>query len=166
MIKPWWIWAHWISPLSYAQNAVTVNEFTATRWQKVGVLILREVKLSIEKHLGVQVYLISMGDVPSSLGNHTIGYNILTTRHYPTHDYWYWLGVGVLFLYALLFNNIVTVALAYLKPLKKAKAIVPSDNSKDNDNGGKSSLSQSDSSPYQYTACLVSSTVNEPLLSQ
>ncbi|KAL6218461.1 hypothetical protein ACLB2K_011674 [Fragaria x ananassa] len=34
-IKPWWEWAFWISPLSYAQRAVSVNEFTAVRWLKV-----------------------------------------------------------------------------------------------------------------------------------
>lgn len=33
-IKGWWIWAYWISPLSYAQNAVSVNEFLASRWQE------------------------------------------------------------------------------------------------------------------------------------
>jgi hypothetical protein len=33
-IKPWWVWGYWISPLSYAQNAIAVNEFTAPRWRK------------------------------------------------------------------------------------------------------------------------------------
>lgn len=35
MIKPWWIWAYWVSPLSYGQNAISVNEFTARRWMEV-----------------------------------------------------------------------------------------------------------------------------------
>lgn len=35
MIKPWWIWGYWLSPLTYGQRAITVNEFTATRWMKV-----------------------------------------------------------------------------------------------------------------------------------
>ena len=39
-IHPWWIWGYWISPLSYAQNAIAVNEFLAPRWRKVRVLIL------------------------------------------------------------------------------------------------------------------------------
>lgn len=34
-VHPWWIWGYWISPLSYAQNAITVNEFLAPRWDKV-----------------------------------------------------------------------------------------------------------------------------------
>eukprot|EP00253_Pinus_taeda_P036215 PITA_36215 len=44
-IKGWWIWGYWLSPLSYAQNAVAVNEFLATRWQKpnyeIGVKLLK-----------------------------------------------------------------------------------------------------------------------------
>lgn len=35
MIKPWWVWAFWVSPLSYAQGAISVNEFTAKRWTEV-----------------------------------------------------------------------------------------------------------------------------------
>ena len=37
-IKGWWIWGYWISPLMYAQNGIAVNEFLATRWQKVSKL--------------------------------------------------------------------------------------------------------------------------------
>ncbi|KAH9560799.1 hypothetical protein CY35_06G126700 [Sphagnum magellanicum] len=32
-IHPWWIWGYWISPLTYAQNAIAVNEFLAPRWK-------------------------------------------------------------------------------------------------------------------------------------
>lgn len=35
MIKPWWLWGYWLSPLNYGQRAVSVNEFTATRWMGV-----------------------------------------------------------------------------------------------------------------------------------
>jgi hypothetical protein len=35
-IKPWWIWGYWSSPLTYAQTSITVNEFLAPRWMKVG----------------------------------------------------------------------------------------------------------------------------------
>lgn len=37
-IKPWWIWGYWVSPLSYAQSAITVNEFFAPRWAIVCLL--------------------------------------------------------------------------------------------------------------------------------
>ncbi|PON63000.1 ABC transporter-like [Parasponia andersonii] len=92
MIKPWWVWAFWVSPLTYGQRAISVNEFTATRWMERSVLV-----------------------------NSTVGYNILQSHSLPVGDYWYWLGVGVLLLYALLFNNIVTVALTYLNRKSKSE---------------------------------------------
>ncbi|XP_031399616.1 ABC transporter G family member 31 [Punica granatum] len=98
VIKPWWVWGFWVSPLSYAQRAVSVNEFTATRWTE-----------------------------KSAVGNSAIGYNVLQSHGLPSGDYWYWLGVGVLIAYALLFNNLVTLALAYLNPLSKAQTVIPTD---------------------------------------
>ncbi|KAL4610177.1 hypothetical protein ACB092_08G033000 [Castanea dentata] len=95
MIKSWWVWGFWVSPLSYGQRAISVNEFTATRWME-----------------------------RSAFGNNTVGHNILTLHSIPTEDYWYWIGVGVLLAYALLFSNIVTLALTYLNPLRKAKTVM------------------------------------------
>ncbi|KAF8658462.1 hypothetical protein HU200_058914 [Digitaria exilis] len=48
-LNKWWIWGYWTSPMMYAQNAVSVNEFLGRSWQKVlpgsteplGVLILK-----------------------------------------------------------------------------------------------------------------------------
>lgn len=95
MIKPWWVWAFWVSPLSYGQRAISVNEFTASRWMERSVI-----------------------------ANNTVGYNILNSHSLPTGDYWYWIGVGVLLLYAVLFNNIVTLALTYLNPFRKAQTVI------------------------------------------
>lgn len=39
-IPVWWRWAYWISPLSYAFNAITVNELFAPRWMKKMVILL------------------------------------------------------------------------------------------------------------------------------
>lgn len=58
MIKPWWIWGYWLSPLTYGQRAITVNEFTASRWMK-----------------------------KSAIGNNTVGYNILVSNNLPVDDY-------------------------------------------------------------------------------
>ncbi|KAF6153601.1 hypothetical protein GIB67_027468 [Kingdonia uniflora] len=93
MIKPWWTWAFWLSPLSYAQRAISVNEFTATRWME-----------------------------RSKYANSTVGYNVLHSHGLPTEDYWYWLGVGAMLGYAIIFNIVVTLALAYLNPLQNAYA--------------------------------------------
>ncbi|KAE8039264.1 hypothetical protein FH972_011692 [Carpinus fangiana] len=103
MMKPWYVWAFWLSPLSYGQSAISVNEFTATRWME-----------------------------RSAIGNDTVGYNVLKSHSLPTSDYWYWVGVGVLLLYAFLFNNIVTLALAYLNPLQKVQTVIPHDDTEEN----------------------------------
>ncbi|CAI0467872.1 unnamed protein product [Linum tenue] len=98
MVKPWWAWAFWISPLTYAQRAISVNEFGAERWMK-----------------------------SSTFGNGTIGHNVLNNHSLTTDDRWYWLGVGVLLTYALFLNVIATLALAFLHPLKKHQALHPGD---------------------------------------
>ncbi|KAH8520242.1 hypothetical protein H0E87_001633, partial [Populus deltoides] len=71
----------------------------------------------------------------SSFGNNTVGNNILYQHSLPSSDYWYWIGVGVLLLYALLFNIIVTWALTYLNPLTKARTVAPADVTQENSDG-------------------------------
>lgn len=34
-IPDWWLWGYWFSPLMYAQNAASVNEFLGRSWIKV-----------------------------------------------------------------------------------------------------------------------------------
>ncbi|XP_061988335.1 ABC transporter G family member 31-like [Rosa rugosa] len=97
-IKPWWQWAFWVSPLSYGQRALSINEFTAVRWIKI-----------------------------APLTNRTIGQNVLQEHNIPNGDYWYWIGVGGLLAYALLFNCRVTLALTYLNPLRKYQTVLPLD---------------------------------------
>ncbi|CAN0916650.1 ABC transporter G family member 31 [Linum grandiflorum] len=105
MMKPWWVWASWLSPLTYGQRAISVNEFSADRWQQMA---------------------------PS--GNITVGREVLHQFSLPPGDYWYWIGVGVLILFTLFFNIMITVALAYLHPLKRAQTINPID---DDENSSK-----------------------------
>ncbi|KAK4412483.1 ABC transporter G family member 31 [Sesamum alatum] len=102
MIKPWWVWGFWVSPLSYGQRAISVNEFTATRWME-----------------------ISAGGIP-------VGDRLLQLHSLPNDGYWYWLGVGVLLAYALFFNITVTAALAYLNPIRKSQTICPPDDDLEN----------------------------------
>lgn len=37
-IPNWWIWGNWVSPLMYAQEAASVNEFLGHSWDKVRVI--------------------------------------------------------------------------------------------------------------------------------
>nr|CAB3456843.1 unnamed protein product [Digitaria exilis] len=85
-VKKWWIWGYWISPLMYAQNAISVNEFLGDSWNKV---------------------------LPNS--TEPLGKQILESRGLFPEAKWYWIGVGALFGYVLLFNILYTVCLTFLK---------------------------------------------------
>ncbi|KAL3008127.1 hypothetical protein AAZX31_07G014600 [Glycine max] len=84
-MKSWWIWGYWISPLMYEQNTIMVNEFLGNNWNRF---------------------------TPNS--NKTLGIQILESRGYFTHEYWYWIGIGALIGFMFLFNIIYTLALTYL----------------------------------------------------
>ncbi|KAG0616226.1 hypothetical protein M758_5G099800 [Ceratodon purpureus] len=93
-IHPWWIWGFWISPLTYAQNAIAVNEFLADRWNKP--------------------------PTPGPFSNApTLGQQVLLSRGLFDRGYWYWLGIGVLLGYSILFNCLYCFFLKVLNPLGK-----------------------------------------------
>ncbi|BBN19277.1 ATP-binding cassette, subfamily G (WHITE), member 2, PDR [Marchantia polymorpha subsp. ruderalis] len=94
-IKPWWIWGYWISPLSYAQNAVDVNEFLAPQWNK---------------------------PIPGI--NDSLGVTFLKSSGVFPRGRWFWIGVGVNLGYALLFNVLFTLAITYLNPLGRSQAVI------------------------------------------
>ncbi|KAK1589123.1 hypothetical protein Q3G72_030665 [Acer saccharum] len=121
MIKPWWVWGFWVSPLSYGQCAISVNEFGASRWNE-----------------------------KSAIGNNTVGYNILQANSLPSGDNWYWIGVGVLLLYSLLFNGLVTIALAYLNPLRTSRTVIPLDAEEENSAGEGVTSQKSESITRSY----------------
>ncbi|XP_020585995.1 pleiotropic drug resistance protein 2-like isoform X2 [Phalaenopsis equestris] len=101
-IQPWWIWAYWLSPMMYGQNAIAINEFLDPRWGKPNNAII--------------------------INESTIGKAILKSRAMFVNGYWYWISIGVLFGYTLLFNICFLLALIYLNPIKNSKAIILSEN--------------------------------------
>ncbi|TVU03324.1 hypothetical protein EJB05_51147, partial [Eragrostis curvula] len=88
-IKKWWIWGYWVSPLSYAQNAISTNEFLGNSWNKPST-------------------------VPGR--NETLGISVLKDRGMFTEAKWYWIGFGALVGYTLLFNLLYTVSLSVFDP--------------------------------------------------
>ncbi|CAI7754317.1 unnamed protein product [Closterium sp. NIES-53] len=94
-IPPWWIWAYWMSPLAYAQNALAVNEFKAPRWQVL---------------------------VPGS--NMTMGDIVLMSRSLPTDDSWRWIGIGAFVGFILVFNSLTILALTFLNPYAAEQQVV------------------------------------------
>nr|GEV68171.1 ABC transporter G family member 32 [Tanacetum cinerariifolium] len=102
-IPSWWIWGFWISPLMYAQNAVSVNEFHGHSWDK-------------------RVNQSTM----------TLGERVLRARSIFPQTYWYWIGLGALLGYTILFNGLFTIFLSYLNPLGGSQTVV-SEERKDKD---------------------------------
>ncbi|KAM7459437.1 hypothetical protein LguiA_036431 [Lonicera macranthoides] len=95
-IPCWWIWGYWFSPLMYAQNAASVNEFLGNSW---------------DKKAGNQTNL-------------SLGGMLLKVRSLSPESYWYWIGVGALFGYTILFNVLFTFFLTYLNPLGKQQVVI------------------------------------------
>ncbi|CAL5352643.1 unnamed protein product [Camellia sinensis] len=95
-IKPWMIWGYYISPMMYGQNAIAINEFLDKRWNTP----------------------IIVGHEP------TIGKIILKGRGLYQEEYWYWICIGALLAYSLLFNGLFIAALTYLNPFGDSKAVI------------------------------------------
>ncbi|KAJ4718242.1 Pleiotropic drug resistance ABC transporter [Melia azedarach] len=122
-IKKWWIWAYWISPMMYGQNAIVANEFLGHSWNKV---------------------------LPNK--NQTLGAEILTSRGFYAHAYWYWLGVGATIGFILLFNFGFTLALTFLNPFEKPIAVITEEsesNENDNRSGGTIQLTEASNSSHK-----------------
>ncbi|MCO5557016.1 hypothetical protein L7F22_010571 [Adiantum nelumboides] len=102
-IRKWWIWAYWISPVMYGQNSLVINEFLADRWNK---------------------------PYNGSIAAHTVGTAVLKARGFFTEEHWYWICIGALMGYAVLFNALFTLALTYLNPLSKPQSILINEDSK------------------------------------
>ncbi|PUZ56872.1 hypothetical protein GQ55_5G378200 [Panicum hallii var. hallii] len=85
-----------ISPLMYAQNAISTTEFTAHRWNKI---------------------------VPGS--TESLGTTVLKSRGLFFEAKWYWIGLGALVGYIFLFNGLCTAAFAYFKSPGRTYSSVP-----------------------------------------
>uniref|UniRef100_A0A7N1A9M9 ABC transporter domain-containing protein n=1 Tax=Kalanchoe fedtschenkoi TaxID=63787 RepID=A0A7N1A9M9_KALFE len=93
-VKVWWIWGYWCSPLMYAQNAIAVNEFLGHSWNKI-------INGSTE----------------------TLGVQVMKSRGFFPEAYWYWIGLGALVGFVVLFNAAFAAALHFLNPYGKSQSI-------------------------------------------
>ncbi|KAF8657997.1 hypothetical protein HU200_059457 [Digitaria exilis] len=126
-VKKWWIWGYWISPLMYVQNAIVVNEFLGHSWHKI---------------------------VNNSISNETLGVQILKSHGFFSEAKWYWIGLGAMLGFTLLFNSLFTLALKFLEPYGKSHPSISEEilNEKDANLNGKvlsGSLLVSGSSTHQ-----------------
>ncbi|CAM0949280.1 unnamed protein product [Alopecurus aequalis] len=90
-LNKFWMVGYWISPLMYAQNAISANEFTSHRWSKI---------LTGERE--------------------SLGTSVLKSRGLFVQAKWYWFGLGALIGYLFVFNGLYTAALTYFKSSGRA----------------------------------------------
>ncbi|XP_062156805.1 ABC transporter G family member 42-like [Alnus glutinosa] len=107
-IPVWWSWGHWVSPLSYGFNALTVNEMLSPRW-------MHKMASSNMTMLGVAV--LQKFDVPQ-------------------YKYWYWIGAAALLGFTVLFNVLFTLSLMYLNPLGEPHAVISEELANEQSNQG------------------------------
>ncbi|KAH7447520.1 hypothetical protein KP509_01G110200 [Ceratopteris richardii] len=99
-IPKWWLWGYWISPMMYGQNALSVNEFLAPRWN-----------------------IINNATTMSA----TVGKTVLNDHGIFANGQWIWIAALALIGFTGLYNVLFTMALAYLNPLGKAQANISED---------------------------------------
>uniref|UniRef100_J3MUY2 ABC transporter domain-containing protein n=1 Tax=Oryza brachyantha TaxID=4533 RepID=J3MUY2_ORYBR len=95
-LQTWLRWGHWASPFTYAQNAISLNEFLDKRWGK-------------EFHYE---------------NANTIGEAILKIRGLFIEWQWYWICLSVLFGFSVVFNILTIFALEFLNPPYKQKVSI------------------------------------------
>ncbi|KAI4365625.1 hypothetical protein MLD38_021591 [Melastoma candidum] len=100
-VGPWMIWGYYISPMMYGQNAIVLNEFLDKRW--------------------------SLPNMDPRYKEPTIGKVLLAARGYFIQDYWYWISVGALFGFTILYNVLFIAALTWLDPIGDSKNVVLND---------------------------------------
>ncbi|XP_078438732.1 pleiotropic drug resistance protein TUR2-like [Wolffia australiana] len=96
-LKKFWIWGYWSSPMMYAETAISVNEFLGHSWSMV-----------------------------VDVTGQTLGEAFLRIRGIYVDKNWYWIGVGALIGYTLLFNVLFILFLEWLG-LGKAQATISED---------------------------------------
>ncbi|TYI65456.1 hypothetical protein E1A91_D09G159800v1 [Gossypium mustelinum] len=103
-IEPWMIWGYYVSPMMYGQNAIVMNEFLDERW--------------------------NANNTDPRIDAPTVGKVLLKTRGFFTEEYWFWICVGALFAFSLVFNILFIGALTFLNPLGGSKAVVVNEDEK------------------------------------
>ncbi|TYI07196.1 hypothetical protein ES332_A10G210600v1, partial [Gossypium tomentosum] len=93
-MPPWLNWGFWLNPVSYGEIGMALNELLAPRWEKV------------------------------KSGNTSAGQETLENRGLNFDSSFYWLSVAALFGLTALFNVIFMLALTFLKPPGKSRAMV------------------------------------------
>ncbi|CAL0325454.1 unnamed protein product [Lupinus luteus] len=93
-LPSWLRWGFWLSPMSYGEIGITLNEFLAPRWQKI------------------------------QEGGITVGRKVLISHGLDFHANFYWISVGALLGFTVLFDFGFILALTYINQPKMSRALV------------------------------------------
>ncbi|XP_049379164.1 pleiotropic drug resistance protein 2-like isoform X2 [Solanum stenotomum] len=96
-LEPWMRWGYYISPMTYGQNAIAINEFLDERW--------------------------NTPNNDTRFSEPTVGKVLLKARSMYTSDYVFWLCVVALFAFSFLFNICFIFALTYLNPFGDSRSV-------------------------------------------
>ncbi|XP_073157366.1 ABC transporter G family member 39-like isoform X2 [Henckelia pumila] len=101
-LEPWLRWAYYLSPMSYGQNAIAMNEFLDKRW--------------------------SAPNTDPRFNETTVGKVLLQSRGFYTEGYMFWICVIALIAFSIIFNIFFIAALSFLNPLADSKTITMDEN--------------------------------------
>ncbi|KAL4636637.1 hypothetical protein ACB092_03G023300 [Castanea dentata] len=90
----WLKWGFWVSPITYGEMGLSLNEFLAPRWQKMLTT------------------------------NTTIGQEILESRGLNFDGYLYWISLSALFGFIIVFNIGYVLALTFLKSPGSSRVVI------------------------------------------
>ncbi|KAI3814151.1 hypothetical protein L1987_18898 [Smallanthus sonchifolius] len=124
--EPWMSWGFYASPMMYGQNALVLNEFLDKRW--------------------------SAPNIDPRINASTVGEALLKSRGFFTEEYWFWISVGALLGFSMIFNILFIVALTFLNPLNDARPVIREENDI------KNSMNHSSNKVYEGTDMAVRST--------
>lgn len=115
-IPNWWVWGYWVSPLSYAFNAFSVNEMFAPRWDKrvSRISFHHQVKMWLNGLTRNLFLTWTFHVLQSSSGLTSLGVAVLNNFDVFTEKNWYWIGTAALIGFIIFFNVLFTLALMYL----------------------------------------------------
>lgn len=109
----------------YGQNAIVVNEFLGNSWNHVisGTRNFWNDLFSVEKLGDLNLFAFQLQFLPNA--TKPLGVQILESRGFFTHAYWYWIGIGALVGFVFLFNILFAVALSYLNREFQSSHFIP-----------------------------------------
>lgn len=114
-IEPWMIWGYYASPMMYGQNAIAINEFLDKRWSAVSSFTCGKKKILHFIFLQNCIHSSSLQpNLDPRIPEATVGKALLKARSMFTEEYWYWICIGALLGFSLLFNICFIVALTFL----------------------------------------------------